>query len=83
MYHMLEVQGHGKLFLCVIFANTTVPENWFGVRLSQNEINELHDDSRQIFKRIMLDRYVDRPSFSYSGRKCAIFNCFCFAKFSG
>lgn len=68
--------------MCVIFANTTVPENLFRVCLSQNEINELHDDSRQILKRIILDRYVDRPNFSYSGRKL-VFNGFYFAKFSG
>ena len=33
------------------------------------------------FKRNMLDRYVDRPNHTFSGRKYRMLYTFCFAKF--
>ena len=51
-----------KVYPGVTFANTNVPEKRFRMCLSENEINELPEDSTAIFKKNMLDRYCDRPS---------------------
>ncbi|XP_066925712.1 uncharacterized protein [Clytia hemisphaerica] len=50
-----------KLYPGVTFANTNVPEKRFRMCLSEDEINELPEDSTSIFKSNMLDRYCDRP----------------------
>ena len=38
-----------------------IPENRFKTLCSQNEIIELPDESEDIFKKNIFDRYMDRP----------------------
>ena len=39
------------------------------------------EDSTDIFKRNMLDRYVDRPNLTYMGGKYSVLDKFCYAEF--
>ena len=45
---------------------------------SQKEIGDLPDD---IFKRNMLDRYVDRPDESFCNGRYGVLNKFCYVEF--
>ena len=46
-----------KTFPGVIFANSNLPEKRFRICRSKEEIDELPEDSTDIFKRNMIDRY--------------------------
>ena len=50
----------------VIFANSNLPENRFRICRSKEEIDELPEDSVDIHKRNMIDRYIDRPNLNFS-----------------
>ena len=39
------------------------------------------EDIVDIFKRNMIDRYVDRPNSTFSKGKCSILDSFCYAEF--
>ena len=60
VYSILAGQWLRKTFPGVIFANSNIPEKRFRVCFSKKELNELPEDSKKLFKRNMLDRYVDR-----------------------
>ena len=49
-----------KVFPRVIFLNSNLPEKRFSIFKKKAEIDELPDDSTDIFQRNMLDRYLDR-----------------------
>ena len=70
-----------KTFPGVIFANSNLPENRFRICRSKEEIDELPEDSTDIFKRNMIDRYIDRPNHTFSSGKFSILDTFCFAEF--
>ena len=48
---------------------------------SQQEISELTDESEDIFKKNMVDRYMDRPDEKFQNGKFAPFNSLGYAKF--
>ena len=48
---------------------------------NEGEINEIPEDSDDIFKRNMLDRYVERPNKTLPRGKYAICDELCFAQF--
>ena len=50
VYHVLQDQWLRKVFSGAIFVNTNVPEKMFRICSTQNEITELPDDSKQIFR---------------------------------
>ena len=81
VYHILAGQWLRKTFPGVIFANSNIPERRFRLCLSEKELTELPEDSKKIFKRNMVDRYLDRPSSSSFGGKYSIIDKFCFAEF--
>ena len=58
-----------------------LPENRFRICRSKEEIDELPEDSVDVFKRNMVDRYLDRPNLTFSNRKFGILDSFCFAEF--
>ena len=70
-----------KTFPGVVFANSNLPENRFRIFRSKEEIDELPEDSIDIFKRNMIDRYVDRPNSSFLNGKYSILDRFCYAEF--
>ena len=47
---------------------------------NEGEINEIPEDSDDIFKRNMLDRYVERPNKTLPRGKYAICDELCFAQ---
>ena len=61
VYNCLPELRLRKVFPGVTYTNTDIPEKQFRVLQSQKEINDLPDDSNNIFNKYILDRYVDRP----------------------
>ena len=59
VYHILPGQWLRKTFPGVIFANSNIPEKRFRIFLSENEISDLPDDSKNLLKQNMVDRYID------------------------
>ena len=51
--------------------------------LCEKEPNELPDDSTNIFKKLNIDRNIDRSNASFSDGKDSALDNFCYAKFSG
>ena len=58
------------------------PEKRFRLCLNEDEIFELPEYSKKIFKRNVVDRYIDRPKTKNSGGQFAVLDTLCFAKFS-
>ena len=81
VYHILAGQWLRKTFPGVIFANSNLPENRYRICRNKKDISELPEDSTGIFKRNMIDRYIDRPSVTFSSCKYTILDNFCFGKF--
>ena len=48
---------------------------------SEEEIKELPEDSTDIYKRNMIDRYLDRPNSSFQKGKYAQIDKMCYAQF--
>ena len=71
-----------KTFPGVIFANSNKSEKGFRLCLAEQEISELPEDSKKIFKQNMVDRYIDRPNLTSFSSNCAVLDAFCFAEFS-
>ena len=69
-----------KVFPGVIYANTTIPEKRFKVLCSQQEISELPDESEDIFKKNMLDRYMYKPDQMFQNGKFSLVNSSCYAE---
>ena len=70
-----------KSFPGKVFANSNLPENRYRMCLSKNEIDELAEDSCEVRKRNMIDRYLDRPNTAFLGGKYKMLDNFCYAKF--
>ena len=66
-----------KTFPDVIFANSNLPENRFRICRSKEEIDELPEDSVDIFKRNMIDRCIDRPTSTFSNGRYSILDSVC------
>ncbi|XP_066925556.1 uncharacterized protein [Clytia hemisphaerica] len=65
----------------VIFANSNLPENRYRVCKSQDEISKMDENDTNVFKRNMLDRYLDRPTSSCYKRKYPSLEHICYAEF--
>ncbi|XP_066921397.1 uncharacterized protein [Clytia hemisphaerica] len=63
-----------KCFPAISFVNTNLPDQRYRIFKSKEEIEELPEDSDDLFKRNMLNRYIDRPN---TGQ----FNTMCYATF--
>ena len=50
-----------KCFPAIQFVNTNLPEQRYKMFKSKEEIEEMPEDCEDVFKRNMLDRYIDRP----------------------
>ena len=70
-----------KGFPAVSFVSTSLPNERFRVIKNEEEINEISEDSEDIFKRNMLDRYVDRPNKTFLRGKFAVCDELCYAQF--
>ena len=49
-----------KIFPAVRFVNSSMPKKRYKIFKKKNEIDELPEDSTDIFQRNKLDRYIDR-----------------------
>ena len=58
-----------------------LPEKRYRVFRNKESLDELPNDSKGIFQRSMLDRYIDRPDHSFQGGKFAYMDSLCFAEF--
>ena len=65
VYHRLLELWLKKVIPGVIYANTNLPEKTFKMVRSKEGIACLLDDSEDIFKKNMLNRYMDRPDESF------------------
>ena len=82
VYHVLPELKLRRVFPAVQFVNTNLPEERVKVLLSEKELNELPDDSPNIFKKSNVERYIDRPDKLFLGGKYRILDDFCYAEFS-
>ena len=64
VYHVLPGQWLRKTFPGVIIANSNVSEKRFQLCLAEHEISALPEDSKKIFIRNMVDRYIDRSNLT-------------------
>ena len=69
-----------KVFPGVMYANTNISEKRKILR-SQQKISKLTDESEEIFKKNMLDRYMDRSDEKFQNGKSVSVNSSCFAEF--
>ena len=65
VYQLMPELWLRKNFPAVTFANSNLPNKRFRVSKSKNELKELSEDSTDVFKRINLDRYMDRPNLTF------------------
>ena len=54
-----------KYFPTTVLVNTSIPSERIQICKSVEEMEELKPDSNDIFKRNMIDRYIDRPNNQY------------------
>ena len=69
VYHVFSGQWLRKTFPLVIFANSNIPEKRFRMLLSQDEISDLPEDSKNLFQWNMVDRYIDQVDMTSFGGK--------------
>ena len=79
VYHIVPGQWLRKTFPGVIFANSNIPEKRFQLCLAGHEISELPENSKKIFKRNIVDRYIDQPNLTSSSGNFVVVYAFCFA----
>ena len=79
VYHILAGQWLRKTSPGVIFANIKVPETRYRVYRDEKDISELPKDSTDIYKRNMIDRYIDRRNSSFGNVTYSILDSFCLA----
>ena len=53
----------------------------FRICRTEEELSELPEDSPAVFKRNMLDRYMNRPNETYKNGKYSVVDRMCFAEF--
>ena len=81
VYHVMPELWLRKTFPGVIFSNSNLPEDRYRICHNEDKLKEMPEDSTDVFKRNMLDRYVDRPNLVYVGGKYSILDKFCYAEF--
>ena len=70
-----------KMFPRVFFLNSNLPEKFYKIFKKKGKIDELPDDSTDLFQRNMLDRYLDQPTRGFENGKYNIIDQLCFAEF--
>ena len=55
-----------KTFPGVTFANSNTPDHRYKMFHTEKENLELDDESKDVFKRNMLDRYINRPNSTFA-----------------
>ena len=81
VYHILPELRLRRIFPAVCFVNTNPLEERVLILLSEKERRGLPDDSPNIFKKLNIDRYLERPSPTFCNGKYSTLVDFCFAWF--
>ena len=81
VYHILPELWLQKIFPKVIFLNSNLPEKRYKIFKKKCQIDELLEDSTEIFQRNMLDRYLDRPDESFKYGMYREITNMCFSEF--
>ena len=81
VYHIFPELKLRRIFPAVYFVNTNLPEERFQVLLSEKKLRELPNDSPNIFRKLNIERYVERPSATFCDEKYSTLNEFCYAEF--
>ena len=81
VYHVMPELWLRKCSPGVLFANSKLPEHRYKMCLNEEEIKELPEDSSNIFKKNMIDRYMDRPNSHFADGKYGAVAFICFADF--
>ena len=63
-----------------LFLNNNTSEKRYRIFQNKEEIDELPEDSTNIFQRNMLDRYIDRPDKNFMAGRCSAIDAMCFAE---
>ena len=61
VYNILPELWLRKYLPRILFINTNLPENRIGMIKSKEELEVLSDDTTDVFKQNIIDRYMDRP----------------------
>ena len=81
VYHILSELKLRRIFPAVCFVNTNLPEERVQILLSEKERSKLPGDSPNIFKKLNIDRYKERPNATFCNGKFGVLNNFCYAEF--
>ena len=81
VYHILPELWLQKIFPKVSFLNSDMPEKQYRIFKKKCQIDELPQDSTEILKRHMLDRYLDRPDESFKNGMYRDISNMCFSQF--
>ena len=81
VYHILPELWLREIFPKVIFFNSNMPEKRYRIFKKKWQIDELPEDSTEIFQRYTLDRYLDRPDESFKNGMYREISNMCFSEF--
>ena len=81
VYHVMPELWLRKCFPRVHFLNSNLPSERYRMCKSQEELAELPEDSIDVFKENMLDRYLDRPNSTFMNGKYKSVDKMCYAFF--
>ncbi|XP_066911415.1 uncharacterized protein [Clytia hemisphaerica] len=81
VYQLMPELWLRKGYPQVMFVNTNLPEDRFHMFKSEEELSELPEDSEDVFKKNILDRYIDRPNITFSNGKYREIDYLCYAQF--
>ena len=70
-----------EFWLRKTFPKSNNPEMRYRMFQNKEEIDELPEDSTDIFQCILLDRYIDRPDKNFMGGRYSAIDAMCFAEF--
>ena len=74
-YHIKPELRLRKVFPAVVNVNSNLPEKRVTMLLTKNELTKLSEDSTDIYKRNMVNRYIIRPQDQ-------VLNQLCYASFA-
>lgn len=82
VYYSLPELWLRKCFPKVLYINSNIPSERIRMCKSPEQIEELDPDSTDIFKRNIVDRYVDRPDPNFKKGSYAVVDNMCLAIFA-
>ena len=81
VYHIMPELWLRRTKPVVQFANSNLPERRYKFLSSEEEILSMSSENTDIFKRSMIDRYIDRPDLTFKKGKYRVLDSFCYANF--